>query len=83
MPTPTRTYPRTDRQRVLNFVQSLEISENQQPYVAEIFKKSSFSARDLKILLQIVASRAQISSVQLATLGLPSLPHSVREEATR
>jgi hypothetical protein len=83
MPTPTRTYPGTDRQRVLNFVQSLEISENQQPYVSEIFKKSSFSARDLKILLQIVASRAQISSVQLATLGLPSLPHSVREETTR
>lgn len=83
MKTPTRTYPRTDRQRVLNFVQSLEISEKQQPYVAEIFKKSSFSARDLKILLQLVASKAQISSVQLAALGLPSLPVTAAAQSDR
>lgn len=82
MQTPTRTYPRTDRQRVLNFVQSLEISENQQPYVAEIFEKSSFSSRDLKVLLEIVASKAKISPLQLAQLGLPTFPHAVRQEVT-
>lgn len=83
MTTPPRTYPRTDRQRVLNFVQSLGISDTEQAYAAEIFEKSSFSARDLKVLLQIVASKPEISSVQLAALGLPSLPHSVRQEASQ
>jgi hypothetical protein len=80
MTAPTRTYPRTARAQVLNFVQSLEISDTEQAYAAEIFKKSSFSAKDLKILLEIVASKAKISPFQLATLGLPTFVHEVHQE---
>ena len=81
MKTPPATrYINTDRSRILNFVQSLEITKVQEPYVTEIFKKSSFSAKDLKVLIEIVASKAQISSVQLANLGLPTIPNAVQQE---
>lgn len=72
--TSTRTYARTDRQRVINFVLSIGISESERKHVAEIFEKSSFSARDLKVLLQIVTSKHEISQFQLAALGLPIIP---------
>lgn len=77
MTAPTRTYPRTARAQVLNFVQSLDLTPQQTEYAAEILGKSSFSARDLKVLLEIVASKAKISPFQLATLGLPTFVHEV------
>lgn len=80
MTAPTRTYPRTARAQVSCFFSSLEISETEQPYVASILGKSSFSARDLKVLLEIVASKAKISPFQLATLGLPTFVHEVHQE---
>lgn len=81
-PSPKTRYTNTDRQRVLNFVQSLEISENQLPYVNAILEKSSFSSRDLRVLLEIVASKAKISSIQVETLGLPNFPNEVRQQVT-
>lgn len=83
MQTPTRTpYKNTDRNRVFCFFSSLEISEIEQAYAASILGKSSFSARDLKVLIEIVASKAKISSFQLETLGLPTFVHNVRQEAS-
>lgn len=81
MKTPMRThYKNTDRNRVSCFFSSLEISEIEKTYATSILGKSSFSARDLKVLLQIVASKAQISPFQLETLGLPTFVHAVHQE---
>jgi hypothetical protein len=86
MTTPTRTYPRTDRQRVFNFVESLSPTPAEAPYIASIFAKNSLSMKDCKTLCDFIASRAAENRINpdcIAELGLPSLPHSVREEVAR
>lgn len=86
MQTPTRTpYKNTDKQKVFNFVQSLSPTPNEAPYLASILKKSGLSMRDAKLLLEYVARRASETPLQadaVAALGLPSLPHNVRQEAS-
>lgn len=77
MQSATRTYPRTARAQVLNFVQSLAPSSAEAPYLACILKKSGLSMRDAKTLCDFIASRAADSPLQsdsIAALGLPSLP---------
>lgn len=78
MKSPTkRTYTRTAKNNVLNFVQSLSPTPSEATFIASIFEKSSFSNRDLQTLLQFVASRASetvLESRSVALLGLPSLP---------
>lgn len=86
MKTPTRTYPRTDRQRVLNFVQSLSPTPAEAPYIASVFAKNSLSMKDFKTLCDFIASRAAENRINpdcIAALGLPNLPHSVREEVNQ
>lgn len=77
MTTPNRTYPRTDRARVFNFVESLGISEIERPYIASVFAKNSLSMKDFKTLCDFIARRAaenRINPDSIAALGLPSLP---------
>lgn len=80
MQTPTKKpYANTDRQRVLNFVQSLAPTAEEGPYLACILKKSGLSMRDAKTLLEYVARRASETPLErdcVAALGLPSLPVS-------
>lgn len=86
MTTPTRTYPRTDRQRVFNFVESLSPTPAEAPYIASVFAKNSLSMKDFKTLCDFIASRAAENRINpdcIAALGLPSLPHSVREEVSQ
>lgn len=85
-PTHRNTYPNTDRQRVLNFVQSLSPSAEEAPYLASALKKSGLSMCDARLLLEYVARRAAETPLQrdsVALLGLPRLPHSVRQEASQ
>lgn len=82
-PTHRNTYANTDRQRVLNFVQSLAPTAQEAPYLASALKKSGLSMRDARLLLEYVARRASEHPLErdsVALLGLPSLPHSVRQE---
>lgn len=85
MQTPTRTpYKNTDKQKVLNFVQSLAPTPSEAPYLACILKKSGLSMRDAKLLLEYVARRASEAPLQrdsIAALGLPSLPVSSAPQA--
>lgn len=77
--TTRNTYANTDRQRVLNFVQSLSPSAEEAPYLASALKKSGLSMRDARLLLEYVARRASEHPLErdaIATLGLPSLPAS-------
>ena len=86
MPTPTRTYPRTDRQRVLNFVQSLSPTPAEAPYIASVFAKNSLSMKDFKTLCDFIARRAAENRINpdcIAALGLPNLPNEVRQEVGR
>lgn len=86
MQSATRTYSRTARAQVVNFVQSLAPSPAEAPYLACILKKSGLSMRDAKTLCDFIASRAAESPLQsdsIAALGLPSLPHSLRQEASQ
>lgn len=79
MQSATRTYSRTARAQVLNFVQSLAPSPAEAPYLACILKKSGLSMRDAKTLCDFIASRAAESPLQgdcIAALGLPSLPQN-------
>ena len=80
---PTRTrYLNTDRQRVSAFINSLNLSDIEQRYSGSILEKSAFSARDLKIILQIVASKAE-RSVNIDQLGLPTFVHAVHQDGAR
>ena len=75
--TPRNTYINTDKTRILNFVQRLQPTPEEQPYLACILAKSSYSNRDLKMLFELVARRASETPLQgdcIAALGLPSLP---------
>lgn len=78
MKTTTRnTYANTARAAILNFVQHLYPTPEEQPYLACILAKSSYSNRDLKMLFELVARRASETPLQgdcIAALGLPSLP---------
>lgn len=85
-PTTRNTYANTDKQKVLNFVQSLAPTPAEAPYLACILKKSGLSMRDAKLLLEYVARRAAETPLErdaIAALGLPGLPHSVRQEASQ
>lgn len=75
--TPLNTYENTDKARILNFVQRLQPTPQEQPYLACILRKSSYSNRDLKTLFELIARRASETPLQsdaIAALGLPSLP---------
>lgn len=81
MKTPHRTYARTARTEVLNFVQSLGPTPEEAPYLACILGKSSLSMRDAKTLCDFIAARALAGPLQsdcIAALGLPSLPRASR-----
>lgn len=83
MTTPTRTYPRTDRQRVFNFIESLLPTPEEKPYLRSVFDKNSLSMKDFKTICDFIASRAAERALErdsVALLGLSSLPHSVRQE---
>lgn len=83
MTTPTRTYPRTDRQRVFNFVESLSPTPAEIPYLRSVFAKNSLSMKDFKTLCDFIARRAaenRINPDSIAALGLPSLP---KQEASQ
>lgn len=84
--TPSNTYRNTARSNVLNFVQSLAPTPAEAPYLASVFAKNSLSMRDFKMLCDFIARRASESPLDrdaIAALGLPSLPHSVRQEASQ
>lgn len=75
--TSRNTYTNTDKTRILNFVQCLQPTSEEQPYLARILAKSSYSNRDLKMLFELVARRASETPLQgdaIAALGLPALP---------
>lgn len=77
MTTPARTYPRTDRQRVFNFVESLSPTPAEIPYLRSVFEKNSLSMRDFKTLCDFIAHRAvenRLNPDSIDALGLPSLP---------
>lgn len=77
MTTPTRTYPRTDRQRVFNFVESLYPTPAEIPYLRSVFAKNSLSMKDFKTLCDFIARRAienRINPDSIDALGLSSLP---------
>jgi hypothetical protein len=79
MTTPTRTYPRTDRAKVFNFVESLAPTPEEAPYLASVFSKNSLSMKDCKTLCDFIARRASEMPLErdaIATLGLPSLPQN-------
>lgn len=70
-------YSNTARGHVLNFVQHLEPTPTEQPFIQNVFEKDHVSMKDVKLLLDFVARRAaerplQRDSIQI--LGLPSLP---------
>ena len=75
--TPRNSYVNTDKARILAFVQRLQPTPQEQPYLACILRKSSYSNRDLKTLFELIARRASETPLQgdaIAALGLPSLP---------
>lgn len=77
MNTHKTVYTNTDRAKVLLFVQSLEPTPAEAPFVASVFEKSHVSMKDVKLLLDYVARRAAERPLQadcIKTLGLPSLP---------
>lgn len=77
--TQRNTYRNTDRQKVLNFVQSLGPTSSEAPYLACILEKSGLSMRDAKTLCDFIASRATERPLErdaVAALGLPSLPRA-------
>ena len=83
-PTTRNTYANTDKQKVLNFVQSLAPTPAEAPYLACILKKSGLSMRDARLLLEYVARRASEHPLErdaIATLGLPSLPASAAAQS--
>jgi hypothetical protein len=86
MTTPARTYPRTDRQRVFNFVESLYPTPAEIPYLRSVFEKNSLSMKDCKTLCDFIARRAvenRINPDSIDALGLSSLPNAVRQEAAQ
>jgi hypothetical protein len=83
MTTPARTYPRTDRQRVFNFVESLYPTPAEIPYLRSVFEKNSLSMKDFKTLCDFIARRAvenRINPDSIDALGLSNLPNAVRQE---
>ena len=77
MNTKQTTYKNTARYHVLNFVQQLEPTPSEAPFVASVFEKRHISMKDVKLLLELVARRAAVAPLQADTvkiLGLPSLP---------
>ena len=83
--TTSNTYRNTARADVLNFVQHLAPTPAEAPYLASVFAKNSLSMRDFKILCDFIARRAAETPLErdcIAALGLPSLPHGVRQEVT-
>ena len=70
-------YSNTARGHVLNFVQHLEPTPTEQPFIQNIFDKQHVSMKDVKVLLDYTARRAAEKPLQretLQALGLPSLP---------
>jgi hypothetical protein len=52
MNTHRNTYTNTAKGNVLNFVQSLEPTPSEAPYIASIFAKNHVSMRDIKVLME-------------------------------
>lgn len=75
--TSPNTYQNTSRAQVIHFIESLDPTPEEGPYLACILKKSGLSMRDAKLLLEYVARRASEAPLErdsIAALGLPSLP---------
>ena len=84
MNTKTNTYKNTAKGNILNFVQCLEPTPSEAPYIASIFAKNHVSMRDIKVLMEFLARRAVLRPLEarkLAALGLPSLPPEAPSEA--
>ena len=77
MNTKVNTYRNTAKGNILNFVQYLEPTASEAPYIASIFAKNHVSMRDIKVLLEFLARRATekpLEAHHLEALGLPVLP---------
>lgn len=77
MNTQKNTYTNTAKGNVLNFIQSLEPTASEAPFIASIFAKNHVSMKDFKVLLEFLARRAVVKPLdahKLASLGLPALP---------
>lgn len=84
--TKPNTYRNTSRAYVTYFIESLAPTPEERPYLASVFAKNSLSMRDFKTLCDFIARRASETPLDrdaIAALGLPSLPHSVRQEASQ
>lgn len=82
--TTSNTYRNTARAHVIQFIESLGPTSTEAPYIASVFAKNSLSMKDFKTLCDFIAHRAaenRINPDSIAALGLPSLPHAVRQEA--
>jgi hypothetical protein len=83
--TTSNTYRNTSRAHVIEFIERLSPTAIEAPYLASVFAKNSLSMRDFKILCDFIARRAAETPLErdcIEALGLPSLPHGVRQEVT-
>ena len=81
--TPRNTYKNTCRTAVISFFQSLSLTAQEAEYLGPILAKPSYSNRDLKALIDLIAHRAAqrpLSGDAIAALGLPSLPLSTASQ---
>ena len=77
MNTQPNTYLNTAKGNILNFVQCLEPSPSEAPYLASVFEKKHVSMRDMKVLLDFLALRVAekpLEPHQLTALGLSTFP---------
>ena len=73
MNTQENTYKNTAKGNILNFVQHMEPTPLEAPYLASIFDKKHVSMRDIKVLLDFLALRVAekpLKPHQLTALGL-------------
>ena len=85
MNTKTNTYKNTAKGNILNFVQCLEPTPSEAPYIASIFAKNHVSMRDVKVLMEFLARRAVVRPLEahkLTALGLPTLPPEASSAAS-
>lgn len=85
MNTKINTYKNTAKGDVLNFVQHLDPTPDEQPYLASVFEKNHVSMRDMKVLLDFLALRVAekpLALHQLNALGLSTF-HSGSSSASR
>ena len=82
-PTTRNTYANTDKQKVLNFVQSLAPTPAEAPYLACILKKSGLSMRDARLLLEYVARRASEHPLERDACGFREIGAAISRDRGR